>query len=40
MSQTLPEDNFKWVENIFHIHLKEKSDAGYFLEVAVHYPKK
>ena len=23
-----------------HIHLKEKNDGGYFLEVAVQYPKK
>ena len=40
MSQKLPVDDFKWVENIFHIHLKEKSDGRYFLEVAVQYPKK
>ena len=46
MSQKLPIDGFKWVEDLskfnesFLKNYSENSDKGYFLEVDVEYPKK
>ena len=46
MSQMLPVNSFKWVEEISLSNLdflkcyNEESDEGYFLEVDVQYPKK
>ena len=45
MSQTLPVDGFKWVEDLFHFkegfieNYDQNSDKGYILEVDVEYPK-
>ena len=45
MSQKLPIDSFKWVEQLSKFNEKfiknynENSDKGYFLEVDVEYPK-
>ena len=46
MSQTLPENKFKWIEKTsqfnenFMKSFNEPSDEGYFLEVDVQYTKK
>ena len=46
MSQRLPVDGFKWVENTsqfsknFIENYNEDKDEGYFLEVDVQYPRK
>ena len=46
MSQKLPVDGFKWVENTsqfnndFIVNYNENSDEGYFLEADVQYPEK
>ena len=46
MSQKLPENNFKWVEDTSRINeefiknYNENSNKGYILEVDVKYPKK
>ena len=46
MSQKLPINNFKWIENTsqfnedFIKRYKERSDEVYFLEVDVKYPEK
>ena len=46
MSQTLPINDFKWVENISEFNesfiesCNEESDEGYFLEVIVQYPER
>ena len=46
MSQKLPVDGFKWVENTSHfnndfiVNYNENSDEGYFLEADVQYPEK
>ena len=44
MSQKLPVNGFKWVNNEineeFIKHYNENSDKGYILEVDVKYPKK
>ena len=37
MSQKLPVDGFKWVENKSQFH-KDDCDEGYFLEVDIQYP--
>ena len=45
MSQKLPVNGFKWVENLskfnedFLKNYDENSDKGYFLEVDIDYPK-
>ena len=45
MSQKLPIDSFKWVEQLSKFNEKfiknynENSDKGYFLEVDIKYPK-
>ena len=45
MSQKLPINGFKWVENLFQFnesfikHYDENSNTGYFLEVDIDYPK-
>ena len=44
MSQTLPANNFKWVEDNSEFNedfiksYNDESDEGYFLEVDVQYP--
>ena len=46
MSQKLPVDGFKWVEELSNFNERfiksynENRDKGYFLEVDVEYPKK
>ena len=46
MSQKLPVNNFKWIEDTsqfnkdFIKNYNEESDVGYFLEVDVQYPEK
>ena len=46
MSQTLPVNGFRWVENTsqfnkdFTKSYNEERDIGYFLEADVQYPKK
>ena len=46
MSQKLPANNFKWIEDTsqfnedFIKHYNEESGEGYFLEVDVQYPEK
>ena len=46
MSQKLPVNDFKWVEDIsefdegFIKSYSEESDGGYFLEVDIQYPEK
>ena len=46
MSQKLPVNRFKWVEDIpefnedFMKNYNEKSNEGYFLEVNIQYPEK
>ena len=45
MSQKLPTNSFKWVEDLFQFNenfiknYDENSDIGYFLEVDIDYPK-
>ena len=46
MSQKLPVNNFKWIEETFQFNKNfiknydEKSEEGYILEVEVQYPEK
>ena len=46
MSQKLPTNSFKWVEDLFQFNesfiknYDENSDIGYFLEVDIDYPKR
>ena len=45
MSQNLPVDGFKWIEDVSEIHedfiknYDENNDIGYFLKVNIEYPK-
>ena len=41
MSEYLPYEEFKWLENVFDvISINEKNAIGYLLEVDVQYPDK